>query len=103
MKQQGSGPPPDDCFIEVLQMPRPRSLALDLPHYPDDDEVMRFREWCRVNKLSERTGRRVIRGPDGPDVTRLSDKLIGVTKRNNRIWQARRSGPRVQHTGIEAA
>jgi hypothetical protein len=52
-----------------------------------DDQVLTFHEWCRLNGFSERTGRRVLGGPDGPIVTQLSSRRIGVTVRNNRRWQ----------------
>jgi hypothetical protein len=56
----------------------------------EDDKILRFRQWCEVNGFSERTGRRVLASGDGPVVTRLSDKIIGVTIGNNRKWQAAR-------------
>jgi hypothetical protein len=52
-----------------------------------DDQVLLFPEWCRLNRISERTGRRIIARPDGPVVTQLSPKRIGITVRNNRTWQ----------------
>jgi hypothetical protein len=57
----------------------------------DDQKVLRFRDWCQLNGISERTGRRVIASPDGPVVTKLSAKLIGVTMANNRAWQQARA------------
>jgi hypothetical protein len=63
----------------------------DAPLSPThDDQVLTFVEWCRINRLSERTGRRILDGPDGPVVTNLSARRIGVTIRNNRKWQASR-------------
>jgi hypothetical protein len=81
----------------------PRSHALNLPLYTNDDEVLTFGQWCTLNTISPRNGRRIIKSPDGPDVVQLSEQRIGITRRANRIWQARRSRPRVQHAGIEAA
>jgi hypothetical protein len=57
----------------------------------DDDAVWTFREWCAVNGHSERQGRRILASNDGPVVTMLSDKRIGISRRNNRAWQASRA------------
>jgi hypothetical protein len=58
---------------------------------PDDDEVLTFAEWCRLNKVSPRTGRRILASPNSPIVTQLSDKRFGITRGNNRRWQAARA------------
>jgi hypothetical protein len=57
----------------------------------DDDAVWTFREWCAVNGHSERQGRRILASNDGPVVTMLSDKRIGISRRNNREWQQSRA------------
>jgi hypothetical protein len=57
----------------------------------DDDRVMTFRTWCEVNDFSEATGRRLRKSGQGPAFVRLSDRRIGVTVRNNRLWQAARA------------
>src|SRR5262249_21895832 len=58
---------------------RERTLALDAPLTSlADDQVLTFPEWCRLNRISERTGRRIITGPDGPVVTMLSPRRYGV-------------------------
>jgi hypothetical protein len=56
-----------------------------------DDQVMTFHEWCRLNRISERTGRRILDSDDGPKVTWLSSHRIGITMRANRAWQNSRS------------
>jgi hypothetical protein len=56
----------------------------------EDDKVLTFRQWCEINGLAERTGRRVLASGTGPTVTQVSAKRIGVTVRNNRAWQAAR-------------
>jgi hypothetical protein len=56
----------------------------------EDDRVLTFRQWCEVNAFSERTGRRLLAGGDGPVVTQLSAHRIGITVGNNRAWQASR-------------
>jgi len=58
---------------------------------PDDDEVLTFLQWCASNGFSESTGRRLRKAGKGPIFTQLSDRLLGVTRRNNRDWQAARS------------
>jgi hypothetical protein len=55
-----------------------------------DDQVLTFPEWCQINRLSERTGRRILDGDDRPVITYLSARRIGITVRNNRLWQASR-------------
>jgi hypothetical protein len=55
-----------------------------------DQQVLRFGDWCRLNGLSERTGRRILAGPNGPVVTKLSAKVLGITIAANRAWQQAR-------------
>lgn len=57
----------------------------------DDDCVLTFLEWCALNRIGERGGRRILAGPDGPVVTQLTDHRIGITRRANREWQQRRA------------
>ena len=57
----------------------------------DDDAVLTFKEWCSLNSVSERQGRRILTSGNGPTVTQLSDRRIGITRRNNREWQASRA------------
>jgi hypothetical protein len=52
----------------------------------DEDAVLTFREWCALNGIGERTGRRILAEPGGPVITQLSDKRIGISRRNNRTW-----------------
>jgi hypothetical protein len=56
----------------------------------DPDEVLTFKHWCCINKISERSGRRILDAPDGPVVTQMSARRIGITRRNNRAWQQSR-------------
>src|SRR5262245_28282155 len=53
-----------------------------------DTQVMRFREWCRLNQFSERTGRRLLKSGDGPAVVQLSARMIGITVAADRAWKA---------------
>jgi hypothetical protein len=56
-----------------------------------DDRCLTFREWCALNSLGERTGRRLIAAGNGTAVTQLSEKRIGITVRANREWQQSRA------------
>jgi hypothetical protein len=61
-------------------------------HIDPDDRVLTFAEWCELNRISPATGRRIIAGGDGPLVTRLSERRIGITVGANRRWRDARSG-----------
>ena len=68
-----------------------RQLALDAPLGElRADQMLSFHDWCRLNRFSERTGRRVLSGPNGPRVTMLSERRIGITVGNNRQWMESR-------------
>jgi hypothetical protein len=74
---------------------RLRVLALDAPLTSlADDQVLSFVEWCQLNRISERTGRRILDSPDGPPIVRLSPRRFGVTVRANREWQHAREQAR---------
>jgi hypothetical protein len=60
----------------------------------NDAQVLTFAEWCQLNRVGERTGRRILKSGNGPIVTKLSDKRIGITVGNNRLWQESREGRR---------
>jgi hypothetical protein len=60
-----------------------------------DDRCLTFREWCQLNGIGERTGRRILKSGNGPVVTQLTEKRIGITVRANRAWQASRERPSV--------
>jgi len=62
-----------------------------LQHSLDDDKVLTFAEWCKLNRIGQRTGRRIIRSGNGPVVTQLSERRIGITVGNNRRWQTARA------------
>ena len=66
---------------------------LPTPTRDDDDQVLSFKQWCRLNGIGERTGRRILAGPKSqrPAVTRLSERRMGITRGNNRLWQQQRA------------
>jgi hypothetical protein len=70
---------------------RRRRQQEDLLVLPDDNLVMTFAEWCEAASISERQGRRIITGNGGPTVTQISDRRIGITRRNHRLWLASRA------------
>jgi hypothetical protein len=67
-----------------------REFFLNLRDLPDDACLL-IPEWAALNSLSERAARRILAGPDGPTVTKLSAKRRGITIRANREWQERRA------------
>jgi hypothetical protein len=73
-------------------MPKQIPSVGTVPLYVGDDEVLTFKQWCRLNHFSDRTGRRILHGPKDkrPIITQLSDKRIGITRANNRRWQEAR-------------
>jgi hypothetical protein len=84
---------------ERLQLRRDALNAPLSESHPD--QVLTFNEWCRLNRFSGRTGRRILNGPNPPEVTMLSPKRIGITIGANRRWQAARTrnlNPRRQLT-----
>ena len=67
------------------QVRRSRQSARD--RALDDDWVVPFALWCQLNGFSPSTGRRLRRSGRGPVFTQISDRRIGVTVKNNRIWR----------------
>jgi hypothetical protein len=71
--------------------PQDRAALHQGPLALADSRVLTFAEWCALNGLSRRTGRRIIKSPGGPIVTQLSAQRIGITIGNNAAWQASRA------------
>jgi len=55
----------------------------------DDNAVLTREEWRVLNRLPERSARRILNGPPDkrPVLTQLSDRRDGITVRANREWQ----------------
>ena len=71
--------------------PAPAARPFSLAGFENDDNrVLSFRQWCILNGISARTGRRILASGNGPTVTQLSDRRIGITIRANREWQEAR-------------
>jgi predicted DNA-binding transcriptional regulator AlpA len=56
-----------------------------------DDRVITFAAWCEACGFSPATGRRLIAAGDGPVITRLSDRRIGIRGRDHVEWLNRRA------------
>ena len=70
-----------------------RALKFQTPlSHSNDDQVLTFEEWCRLNRISEHSGRRIIHSPDGPAFVKLTSRRYGVTVGSNKAWQASRTG-----------
>jgi len=50
--------------------------------------ILSFKDWCRLNSISESTGRRII-AAGKVRVTQLSERRIGVGEEDNADFQAR--------------
>jgi hypothetical protein len=57
----------------------------------EDCRVLSFLEWCLLNGISPATGRRLIKAGEGPAITQLSARRIGITVAANSAWQTARS------------
>jgi hypothetical protein len=52
----------------------------------DLDRVNSFADWCERCGFSEATGRRIIAAGDGPTVTWLSTRRMGIRERHHLEW-----------------
>ena len=50
--------------------------------------ILSFKDWCRLNSISESTGRRII-AAGKVRVTQLSERRIGVGEEDNADFQSR--------------
>jgi hypothetical protein len=79
----------------TLQVAPSKRLSLNEPLASlHPNQILLFTEWCELNRISPRTGRRILASGTGPTVTRLSHHRIGITIANNAAWQASRARPR---------
>ena len=64
---------------------------LDRPHSAaHPNQILSFFDWCALNNISTRTGRRIIARGEGPPVIRMSKNRIGITNASNAAWQQSR-------------
>jgi hypothetical protein len=69
-----------------------KRMSLDEPFASlHPNQMLLFDEWCALNSISPRTGRRIIASGNGPVVTQLAKQRIGITVENNARWQASRA------------
>jgi hypothetical protein len=54
------------------------------------DQILTMDEWCCLNRISMRTGRRIIKSGKGPAVTQVSAQRIGILVKDNARWQRAR-------------
>ena len=73
---------------QLLKSTRP---PIDPSRLANPDAVLTFSEWCRLNTLSERAGRRIIWANGGPKILQLSAHRIGIRVADNRAWQLSRA------------
>ena len=67
---------------------QPKWSSLDTPLATlHPNQILSFHEWCQLNRISVRTGRRIIARGEGPVVTQLSPQRIGISVVNNALWQ----------------
>jgi predicted DNA-binding transcriptional regulator AlpA len=71
--------------LSIHQIERHRRVG-DRQPYADDHRVLSFKQWCELNGISLATGRRIINAGEGPVVTQLSPRRIGITVANNARW-----------------
>jgi hypothetical protein len=57
--------------------------------FEHNNRVLSFRQWCELNGISARTGRRILKSDSGPIITQLSPRRIGITLAHNAEWLAR--------------
>jgi hypothetical protein len=62
----------------------------DIETSADDDRVLRFADWCRLNSFSIATGRRIVQAGKGPTIIELSARRLGIRVGDNRAWQKTR-------------
>ena len=77
--------------MSVTAYSRQSVRAEPFPSNNNSRQVLTFAEWCALNAFSRSTGRRVLAGPNPPDVIDLSPKRIGITIDANRRWQESRT------------
>jgi hypothetical protein len=57
---------------------------------PQPLRVLSFKQFCELGGFSPRTGRRLIGSGDGPKITQLSERRIGVREDHFREWLDKR-------------
>ena len=73
--------------------------ATPLPTVTHYTQVMLPEEWCQLNRISPRTGRRILASGSGPAVVQISTRRFGITVASNKAGAAnQRTQGRVMST-----
>jgi hypothetical protein len=77
----------------VLKMPLTKSENAEASAEAQLDDlcVTPFPEWCEAKGFSYSTGRRLLQSGQGPKITKLTARLLGVQRRHDREWLDRRT------------
>ena len=77
---------------QVKRKSQPKQSALAVPSESlHPNQVLTIREWAALNNIGLRTAMRLLASGNGPVVTQLTEKRIGITVANNAKWQASRA------------
>jgi hypothetical protein len=57
--------------------------------YQNDNQVLTFIQWCRLNNFSTATGKRILQGDNGPPVLWFSQRRKGIRVGDDRKWKQR--------------
>lgn len=66
-------------------MPFVELPAGDAPHRPSN-RIMTFEEWCERMSFGRVTGWRILKSGDGPKVTQISARRIGIREDHHAEW-----------------
>jgi predicted DNA-binding transcriptional regulator AlpA len=63
-----------------------RNVTGMAPGSSDDDCVIPVPEWCKRVGISHMTWKRMRKAGEGPKITRLSARRVGIRNRHSREW-----------------
>jgi predicted DNA-binding transcriptional regulator AlpA len=72
-------------------------MSAEQDSYPDDT-VITIKQWCQRAGISYATAQRLIAAGDGPTITKLSTRRLGVRGRDHRAWLDSRAVRRNENT-----
>lgn len=53
---------------------------------PDGDRIISVKQWCAAAGFSYSTGKTLLKRDQGPTITRLSPRRIGIRIRDYQAW-----------------
>jgi hypothetical protein len=68
-----------------------RTSESEQDEHLNDDKILSFADWCRLNSFSIATGRRIVQSGNGPRIIELSARRLGIRVADNRAWQQARA------------